>query len=151
MECPRCDRALERYALAGREAVYCDACGYIGVPVEHRGELREVESWDDAISRFHEVSRVEAGTVETSDDPTPDFDVGEADVEPEPTIVRVESSGPDVPAAAGANGEAAGGLPAGDAGAATDDGGVTCDVCGARFEDQAQLDGHSAVHSDREG
>lgn len=136
MDCPRCDGTLERYALAGREAVYCGGCGYIGVPVEHRGELREVESWDDAISRFHEVSHVRAGTVETSDDPTPTFEPGEADAEPAPTVVRIESPGPEAHLETETNGVA--------------DGGVACDVCGKRFEEQAQLDGHSAVHSDRE-
>ena len=138
MDCPRCDGALERYALAGREAVYCDGCGYIGVPVEHRGELREVESWDDAVSRFHEVNRVEAGTVETSDDPPPAVDAAGGDEEPEPTVVRIESPGPAVDVGSEANGEAA----------ATAD--HACGVCGKRFETRAQLDGHSAVHSDRE-
>jgi DNA-directed RNA polymerase subunit M/transcription elongation factor TFIIS len=140
MDCPRCDRPLERYALAGSEAVYCGDCGYIGVPVEHRGELREVESWDDAITRFHEVSRVRAGTVETTGDPPPAVEPAGLEDDPEPTVVRIESPGPDAPAGSGANGEA-------DEHGTT---GVTCDVCGKRFEEQAQLDGHSAVHSDRE-
>ena len=140
MDCPRCDRPLERYALAGREAVYCADCGYIGVPVEHRGELREVESWDDAISRFHEVSRVQAGTVETSDDPTPAFELEGGEGEPAPTVVRIESPATDAPVEMGANGDAD------EVGTS----GVTCDVCGKRFEEQTQLDGHSAMHSDRE-
>lgn len=151
MDCPRCDRTLERYALAGREAVYCQGCGYMGVPVEHRGELREVESWDDAISRFHEVNHVRAGTVETSDDPAPAFDLEGADGEPAPTVVRIESPGPDVPVEIEANGDAdEADVTAGVRGDEADTTGVTCEVCGKRFEEQAQLDGHSAVHSDRE-
>lgn len=143
MECPRCDRPLERYALGGREAVYCQGCGYIGVPVEHRGELREVESWDDAVSRFHEVNRVRAGTVETGEDPTPAVLLEDVDKEPTPTVVRVETPDDPVPEGAGANGAV-------DADAEGADDGVTCDVCGKHFDAQAQLDGHSAVHSGRE-
>ena len=125
MDCPRCDRPLDRYALGGREAVVCEACGYIGVPVEHRGEPREVESWDDAISRFQEVGRVEAGTVETSAaDPAPGFD-DDAEAEPSPTVVRLETDDP--------------GLAEGSA--------VSCEVCGKRFDSRSQLNGHMAVHS----
>jgi hypothetical protein len=132
MDCPRCDRALDRYALRGREAVACGSCGYIGVPVEHRGDLREVESWDDAISRVQEVDRVEAGTVETGAAiPTPE--AADGDGEPTPTVVRVEG---DDPAEA----------VAGD-GSDVD---PACAVCGKRFDSRAQLNGHMAVHSARE-
>ena len=150
MECPRCDRPLERYALGGREAVSCDRCGYIGVPVEHHGELREFESWDDALSRFHEVGRVRAGTVETGEDPTPEVLLEDVDEEPTPTVVRVETPEDPVPADAETNGE---GDADSTADVSTEDGaadGVTCTVCGEEFDDQAQLDGHSAVHSGRE-
>ena len=57
MECPRCDSPLERYALDGREAVVCADCGYVGVPIEHRGEHRRSESWNDAIRRFRRRNR----------------------------------------------------------------------------------------------
>ncbi|QLD88023.1 hypothetical protein HWV07_02800 [Natronomonas salina] len=146
MDCPRCDGRLERYALGGREAVSCDRCGYIGVPVEHRGELRDGESWDDAITRFNEVGRVSAGTVETSDAPTPEFD--DAGDDPQPTVVRVSSPASDLTVEAGQNtaidGDAIedGATDAGD--------GVACDVCGKRFDAVAQLNGHMAVHSGEE-
>ncbi|MFQ3318394.1 MAG: DNA-directed RNA polymerase subunit M/transcription elongation factor TFIIS [Natronomonas sp.] len=80
MECPRCGSALERYELQGREAVTCESCGYIGVPVEHRSELRDAESWDDALSRFYEIERIESGTAETTEnDPTPPTDSDDSD------------------------------------------------------------------------
>lgn len=150
MECPRCAADLERYALQGREAFVCDACGYIGVPVEHRGEYETPESWDDAISRFHDVDRVESVTIETSpEDPTPAFldDDGDAlesafvhvdadadgagasetAVELEPAFVRVEAETED------GTGEE-----------------FACTVCGETFDSRAALDGHSAVHTDGE-
>jgi predicted RNA-binding Zn-ribbon protein involved in translation (DUF1610 family) len=129
MECPRCGEELERYALQGREAFVCNTCGYIGVPVEHRGEYEPPESWDEAISRFHNVDRVESVTIETAEeDPTPDFidDDGEA---LESAFIRVDAgngTGPDP------NAEFA------------------CAVCGETFDSRAALDGHSAVHSDEE-
>lgn len=148
MDCPRCDRQLERYALDGREAVSCDRCGYIGVPVEHRGELRDVESWDDAITRFQEVGHVQGGTVETSDAPTPEFD-DDACEDPEPTIVRIETPEPDFEVGIGANGPSDE-EDVEDGTVETGDGGVSCDVCGKRFDGPAQLNGHMSVHSDRE-
>lgn len=142
MDCPRCDGPLERYALGGREAVTCESCGYIGVPVEHRGELGEVESWDDAISRFQKVGRVDAGTVETTDaDPTPDVVADQADEEPSPTVVRVETSEEAVVPAQDDGSHGAGpGESGGD--------GVACDVCGKYFDAQSALNGHMAVHAD---
>ena len=54
MDCPRCSSQLERYSLGGKESVTCEGCGYIGVPVEHRGESRRPETWDDALERFRD-------------------------------------------------------------------------------------------------
>jgi predicted RNA-binding Zn-ribbon protein involved in translation (DUF1610 family) len=129
MECPRCGEELERYALQGREAFVCNACGYIGVPVEHRGEYEPPESWDEAISRFHNVDRVESVTIETAEeDPTPDFI--DADGEAlESAFIRVDAGN----------------------GTGTDpDAEFACAVCGETFDSRAALDGHSAVHSDEE-
>lgn len=148
MDCPRCERQLERYALGGREAVSCDGCGYIGVPVEHRGELRDVESWDDAITRFHEVGHVRAGTVETSDAPTPEFDA-DAGEDPEPTVVRIETPESTLDVGADVN-SALDGEGVEEGTTETDAGAVSCDVCGERFDAAAQLNGHMSVHSDRE-
>lgn len=135
MECPRCGSALERYALQGREAVACESCGYIGVPVEHHGTLAEFESWDDAIDRFQRSNPVEAGTVETSDDdPTPAFlddEANDANGEASPTVVRIEET-PAEDVVGDANGR------------------VACEVCGKSFDEQAQLNGHLAVHSSGE-
>jgi len=143
MDCPRCDRPLDRYALGGREAVGCGSCGYIGVPVEHRGELREVESWDDAISRFEEVGGVEAATVETTEtDSTPSVVVENVDDEPDPTVVRIETGESGLPADADGSD--------GTDGSDDSDDAVACDVCGDRFETRAQLNGHLAVHSGEE-
>jgi predicted RNA-binding Zn-ribbon protein involved in translation (DUF1610 family) len=129
MECPRCGEELERYALQGREAFVCNACGYIGVPVEHRGEYEPPESWDDAISRFHNVDRVESVTIEaTEEDPTPAFIDDEGDT-PEPAFIRID---------------------AGNGTEAESDAEFACAVCGETFDSQAALDGHSAVHTDEE-
>ncbi|WP_435194577.1 hypothetical protein [Natronomonas sp. EA1] len=57
MDCPRCASTLDRYEFRDRVAYGCDRCGYVGVPVEHRSELRPVESWADAIRRFNEKGR----------------------------------------------------------------------------------------------
>ncbi|MFC5279128.1 zf-TFIIB domain-containing protein [Halorubrum rubrum] len=51
-ECPRCGSALTTFTLDGAEAVGCDACGYAGVEVDHSGEPRLVESWEEALERF---------------------------------------------------------------------------------------------------
>jgi Zn ribbon nucleic-acid-binding protein len=54
MECPRCgaDR-LQRYELDGREAISCERCGYLGIPVNHASNgSREAESWEEALARF---------------------------------------------------------------------------------------------------
>lgn len=64
MDCPRCESALDRYEFQGRVAYGCDRCGYIGIPVEHKGSLRPVESWNDAIERFNEKGRRSNGEVE---------------------------------------------------------------------------------------
>lgn len=32
----------------------CEACGYVGVPADHRREPAETESWADAIRRFRD-------------------------------------------------------------------------------------------------
>jgi len=54
MECPRCgEDRLERYELDGREARSCEACGYLGVPVDHaENGAGESESWEEALERF---------------------------------------------------------------------------------------------------
>lgn len=130
MECPRCAEDLERYTLQGREAFVCNACGYIGVPVEHHGEYEPPESWDDAISRFHNVDRVESVTIETTEeDPTPEFIDDEG--EPlDPAFIRIDAG--DGTEAGSGNTE------------------FTCTVCGETFDSEAALDGHRVVHSDDE-
>lgn len=91
MDCPRCESALDRYEFQSRVAYACDRCGYIGIPVEHTGSLRPVESWDDAIRRFNEKGQRangeddETGTDGGTDDPTPAIRRA-----PEPAIRRVE-------------------------------------------------------------
>jgi DNA-directed RNA polymerase subunit M/transcription elongation factor TFIIS len=153
MECPRCESPLEQYTLGGREAVYCRSCGYIGVPVEHGGQYRELESWADAVDRIEDA---EYATVETtSEDPTIEVvleasDPADADP-PSPTEVRMAA--PDVPSAdrddktrelSGTNGE----TPE----PSTDEPGeaAVCEVCGERFDTESQLHGHLAVHADEE-
>lgn len=143
MECPRCGSDLERYTLDGQETVSCETCGYVGVPVDHRGNRHQVETWHEAISRVPDVGQIESVTVESRVE-------GEAleivygtgseagDQLPDPSVVRVERPDPGLAAAL----EAAEGT----------DGHVVCDVCGAAFETQAQLYGHLGTHSksDRE-
>lgn len=60
---PRCGEALTAFTLAGREAVVCEACGYVGVPADHRPPGQgEEESWGAALDRFREdgTDRTEA-------------------------------------------------------------------------------------------
>jgi hypothetical protein len=54
MDCPRCGDALTEYAFEGHEAYGCEACGWLGVDVEHSAEPEEVESWAEALQRFQE-------------------------------------------------------------------------------------------------
>lgn len=55
-DCPRCEAALTTFTLSGIEAFTCEKCGYVGVEVDHSGEPTGVESWDDALQRFHDNS-----------------------------------------------------------------------------------------------
>jgi len=135
MECPRCGSALERYSLGDREATACPDCGYVGVPVEHRGEIRTAESWAAAVERYAEVPPVESVTVEREERALEVlFSGGEDESDPEPTVVRIER--PD-PALADA-------LEAAEAA----DERFVCEVCGAEFDTQQGLYGHLAVHSE---
>lgn len=136
MDCPRCGAELDRYTLGGREAVGCAGCGYVGVPVEHRGEQRRVESWEEAIDRFAEAARRGSVSVEMIDekpalelvlDSDPDTSV------PTPSVVRVDESDPALVAAFQV---------ADDAGADH-----VCSICDAAFDSQSELYGHLAVHS----
>lgn len=53
-ECPRCQTTLERLSLGEVTTVACNRCGFADVPVEHRAEWQESESWQDAFNRFYE-------------------------------------------------------------------------------------------------
>lgn len=57
MDCPQCEGegTLTTFTDGEREAVVCEDCGYVGIPADHSGEGREVETWADAVDRFHEV------------------------------------------------------------------------------------------------
>jgi len=52
MDCQRCGGAVRTFELDGHEALVCEDCGYLGVPVEHRVEPREDETWGEALARF---------------------------------------------------------------------------------------------------
>jgi transcription elongation factor Elf1 len=138
MECPRCGSELERYALDGRETVSCSNCGYVGVPVEHRGERARVETWAEALDRAPDAARIESVTVESVADGDAlevAFDAdSEDEAPPEPTVVRIDRPDPALASAL----EAVDG----------DDEQVTCEVCGAEFDTESQLYGHLAVHAD---
>jgi hypothetical protein len=60
MDCPQCDGTLATYALGGQEASVCEDCGYVGIPAEHRGEPRRIESWNDALRRFYRAHGADA-------------------------------------------------------------------------------------------
>ncbi|MFB6103332.1 MAG: hypothetical protein ABEJ73_12320 [Haloplanus sp.] len=60
MDCPQCGGTLVTYALSDQEASVCEDCGYVGIPAEHRGEARRVESWDDALRRFYRTHDTDA-------------------------------------------------------------------------------------------
>jgi hypothetical protein len=56
MDCPECGSVLATYTLSGREASVCERCGFVGIEADHAGDgdLLAVESWDDALRRYHE-------------------------------------------------------------------------------------------------
>jgi Zn ribbon nucleic-acid-binding protein len=56
-DCPRCGDSLTIFTLAGVEALTCETCGYVGVEADHSGEQTAIESWEDALQRFHEESK----------------------------------------------------------------------------------------------
>jgi Zn ribbon nucleic-acid-binding protein len=56
-DCPRCGDRLTRFTLADIEALTCESCGYVGVKADHSGEQTVIESWEDALHRFHEESK----------------------------------------------------------------------------------------------
>lgn len=55
MTCPRCSGDIVEYSLSGHDAQICEACGYVGVSVDHQREPMEVESWDEALERFYDA------------------------------------------------------------------------------------------------
>jgi transcription elongation factor Elf1 len=141
MECPRCGSELERYTLDGREAVSCERCGYVGVPVEHRGERQRVDSWGDAIERVPNAARIESVTVETLEEGDSleivlgtDGDAASSEEPPTPTVVRVDQPDSALTSALEAAGDA--------------DSRIVCEVCGAEFNTRQQLYGHLASHSE---
>jgi DNA-directed RNA polymerase subunit M/transcription elongation factor TFIIS len=60
MDCPQCGGTLSTFTFDGREAFVCEECGYVGIEADHHGEPVEVESWTDALRRFHEEHVPEA-------------------------------------------------------------------------------------------
>lgn len=137
MECPRCGGRLERYTLGDRETASCGDCGYVGVPVEHRGERRRVESWEEAIARYSDAASAGSVTVESVDgEPALAvvLDPGEDDrASPAPTAVRIETPDPALAAAFDA--------------ADGSDGRFVCAVCEDEFDTRKTLYGHLAIHS----
>jgi len=67
MDCPRCDKRLDTYAVeaTSQTAVVCDGCGFAGVAASHRPEGSDPESWDRAIRRFERTEGTEDWTTET--------------------------------------------------------------------------------------
>ena len=66
MRCERCGEPVERYELDGAAAISCPACGYIGVPVDHKAEPQPHESWQDAFERFYDRFGVVADATEST-------------------------------------------------------------------------------------
>lgn len=94
-DCPRCGSTLSHYAHGDGEAYGCDACGWVGVDVEHRSEPVHLESWTDAITRFEsKFSSSDTdpvpGTLDRVDEPVRVPDDAD-DSDPEPTVERVPS------------------------------------------------------------
>lgn len=133
MDCPRCGDDLERYVLEGRQAVTCAACGYIGVPVEHGGEYRAVESWAEALARLTADPPPSATTVT----------VGEPTSTPPASDGRGDGDGNDTGTSSDGSSTNVVRIDYGDAHELP-----TCDVCGKAFDSRQQLHGHSAVHAD---
>ena len=65
-ECPRCGEPLERLSLGDVTTVACSRCGFADVPVEIESQRRDIESWQDALERFHE--RFAEGSESRDDD-----------------------------------------------------------------------------------
>lgn len=138
MECPRCGGPLGRYSLGDQEAIRCESCGYVGVPVEHRGERKRVESWEEAISRYADAAANASVTVETVDgDSSIELLLGsgpDSGGDPEPTVVRVERADPKLASALEAAGEHG-----------TE---FICDICASMFDSRADLYEHLTTHLD---
>lgn len=54
MDCPRCNRSLITYTLDDRATFVCEACGYVGVPADHRADRTPNETWAEALARFRD-------------------------------------------------------------------------------------------------
>ncbi|MFO7927839.1 MAG: hypothetical protein ACQET5_09190 [Halobacteriota archaeon] len=141
MECPRCGGELDRYSFGGRGTVGCETCGYVGVPVEHRGEQRSLDSWEDAIERYPDAAASGSVTVEVIDgEPAIELVLGAEPADeaaPQPTVVRVDRPDPALAAA----------FEAADGSADR----LVCGICGSAFDTQRELYSHLAVHSGEKG
>jgi hypothetical protein len=92
VNCPRCDRPLETYALGGRHASTCERCGWVGIDASFAGEERpETESWAAALGRVSERR------VTTDRGPNPPVPTAEesGDAGPAETVVPGQPPGPD--------------------------------------------------------
>jgi hypothetical protein len=73
MSCPRCGGHVTMYELGEAVSQVCEDCSYVGVLVDHRPEDTDIESWDDALTRFEAEfpDSVPDGVARVTDDTTP--------------------------------------------------------------------------------
>lgn len=82
--CPRCSGDLAWFRLGDHTATECEACGYVGVPVDHhaRGD-GPTEAWDDAVEQAR-LSTVDMVANTTAEGPDPTIEELLDSVEPSP-------------------------------------------------------------------
>jgi hypothetical protein len=73
MSCPRCGGHVTVFELGDAVSQVCEDCSYVGVLVDHRPEDTDIESWDDALTRFETEfpDSVPDGVARVADDTTP--------------------------------------------------------------------------------
>jgi len=106
MRCPRCGGHVTVYELGEAVSKVCEDCSYVGVLVDHRPEDTDIESWDDALTRFETefADSVPDGVARVTDDTTPPdgplgndatTEDGDFQLRGSPESTTVTKSGPD--------------------------------------------------------
>jgi hypothetical protein len=105
MHCPRCGGHVTVFELGEAVSQVCEDCSYVGVVVDHRPENIDIESWDDALTRFQTefpdsvpdgVARVDDDTA-PPDGPPDDDETGDSGFQfrGSPESTTIAESGPE--------------------------------------------------------